>query len=56
LGKRNPNGKIYTILPENMPNGHNNTKCSKIFQMTMKHTNIVHSKALHNVPIFGFLV
>jgi hypothetical protein len=39
-------GKITTALS----NGH------KIFQMTIKYTNIFHSKALLNLPQLGFLV
>jgi hypothetical protein len=42
--------KMYTKWPLNIPNG------CKIFQMAIKCTNILHSKALHNIPrmwIFG---
>jgi hypothetical protein len=49
-------GKIYQITTT-LPNGH------KIYQMTvknfekaMKYTNILQSKALQNLPKFGFLV
>jgi hypothetical protein len=49
-------GKIYqiiTALPssfKNLPNG------GKIFQMTLKYTNIFHSKVLQNLPNLDFLV
>jgi hypothetical protein len=40
----------YTKLPLIIPNRH------KILQTTIKYNNIVHSKALQNVPESGFLV
>jgi hypothetical protein len=49
-------GKIYQITPKyykwlkNRPNGR------KIDQMSIKYTNILHCKTLHNVPKFRFLV
>jgi hypothetical protein len=44
-------GKKYTKLPTgHIKNGR------KIFQMTLKFTNIFYSNALQNVPKLGFLV
>jgi hypothetical protein len=37
-----------TITGKNIPNGR------KIFQMTLKYTNIFYSKALQNLPKLGF--
>jgi hypothetical protein len=42
-------GKMYQIT-STLTNGH------KIYQMTLKCTNIFHSKGLHNLPKFGILV
>jgi hypothetical protein len=36
--------------PSDIPNGH------EIFQMAIKYINIFQSKALQNLPKFGFLV
>jgi hypothetical protein len=45
-----PNCHINAKWPLNIPNGHN------IFQMAIKYTSIFHSRALQNLPKFGFLV
>jgi hypothetical protein len=38
----------------NMPNCHDPMAVGNIFQMSMEFTNFFHSKALHNLPNFGF--
>jgi hypothetical protein len=38
------------LVAKNLPNGR------KIFQMVIKYNNILHSKALQNLPKCGFLV
>jgi hypothetical protein len=47
-------GKItqlpHYVIAKNIPDG------CKIFQMTIKSTNIFNSKALQNLPNLGFLV
>jgi hypothetical protein len=45
------NSKIYTKLPQNIPNAHN--KCemaAHYYKFPQKNTNIFHSKALENIP------
>jgi hypothetical protein len=49
-GENIPNYYNITKWPLNIPNGR------KIFQMTIKYTNIFHSKALQDLPKLGFLV
>jgi hypothetical protein len=53
----------YTKMVKKLPNYHNITKWPqnishgrKIFQMTIKYTNIFNSKALQNLPKLEFLV
>jgi hypothetical protein len=50
-------GKIYQITAKS-PNGHNMYPIAVIyiFHMATEYTNVFHSKALQNLPKFGFLV
>jgi hypothetical protein len=42
---------------KNIPNDHKlYQNVHKIYQIVLKHTNVFHSKALQNIPKFGYLV
>jgi hypothetical protein len=44
------------LLIQSTKTGKYTTNCHLIFQTTEKHTDILHSEALQNLPKLGFLV